>query len=62
MGNIINFYQDNELSFYTENFFLICMCMCVHMNLGKLWEIVRDRKVWGAVVYGVAKSWTQLND
>ena len=32
------------------------------MNLGKLWEIVRDRKVWGAVVYGVAKSWTQLND
>ena len=28
------------------------------MNLGKLWEIVRDREVWHAAVHGVAKSWT----
>ena len=28
----------------------------VDMNLGKLWEIVRNREVWHAVVYGVAKS------
>jgi len=26
------------------------------MNLGKLREIVRDRKVWCALVYGVAKG------
>ena len=28
------------------------------MNLGKLWEIVRDREAWHATVHGVAKSWT----
>ena len=28
------------------------------MNLGKLWEIVRDRKAWHAAVHGVTKSWT----
>ena len=26
------------------------------MNLSKLWEMVRDRKAWGAAVQEVAKS------
>ena len=30
----------------------------VDMNLGKLQEIVRDRKAWHAAVHGVAKSLT----
>ena len=32
------------------------------MSLGKLLEIVKNRKAWGAAVYGVAKRWTQLSD
>ena len=28
------------------------------MNLGKLHEMVRDRKAWHAAVHEVAKSWT----
>ena len=31
------------------------------MSLSKLWEMVKDREVWHAVVHGVAKSWTQLS-
>ena len=30
----------------------------MNMNLGKLWEMVRDREAWHAAIYGVAKSWT----
>ena len=32
------------------------------MSLSKLWEIVKDRKVWHAVVDRVAKSQTLLSD
>ena len=32
------------------------------MNLGKLWEIVKDREAWRAVVHGVTKSQTQLGN
>ena len=28
------------------------------MNLSKLWEIVKDRGAWCAIVHGVAKIWT----
>ena len=32
----------------------------IDMSLSKLWEIVKDRAVWHAVVHGVTKSQTQL--
>ena len=32
------------------------------MNLGELWEKVRNREAWHAAVHGVAKSQTQLSD
>ena len=32
------------------------------MNLGKVWEMVRDREVWHAAVHGAAKSRTQLGN
>ena len=30
----------------------------MEMNLKKLWEIVKDRKAWHAVIHGVTKSQT----
>ena len=33
----------------------------VDMSLSKLWEMVKDREAWRAVVHGVTKSWTWLN-
>ena len=32
------------------------------MNLGKLWEMVRNREAWYAAIHGVAKNWTQLSN
>ena len=32
------------------------------MNLGELWEIVRDREAWCAAVYGVTKSQTWFSN
>ena len=34
----------------------------MHMSLGELRELVIDREAWCAVIHGVTKSWTQLND
>ena len=34
------------------------MTAVVNVNLGKLWEMVRDREAWCAAVHGVAKSQT----
>ena len=32
------------------------------MNLGKLWEMMRDREAWHTAVHGAAKSQTRLGD
>ena len=32
------------------------------VSLSKLWEMVKDRTAWGAVVHGVEKNQIQLSD
>ena len=32
------------------------------MSLSKLWQLVRDREAWHAVVHAVTKNWTWLSD
>ena len=34
----------------------------VHINLGKLQKMVRDRVAWSAAVHRDVKSWTRLED
>ena len=34
----------------------------LNINLGKLWEMAREREAWCAAVHGVAKSQTCLGD
>ena len=34
----------------------------IDKSLNKLWETVKDREVWQAIVHGVSKSWTQLSE
>ena len=33
----------------------------MEMNLNKLWEMVKDKEAWHAMVHGVTKSRTQLS-
>ena len=34
----------------------------MNMNLGKLWEMMRDREAWRIAVHGVVKSRSRLGD
>ena len=34
----------------------------VDMSMSKLWEMVKVREAWRAIVHEVIKSWTQLSD
>ena len=34
----------------------------IDMSLSGFWEVVKDKEVWHAAVYGVAKSQTWLSD
>ena len=32
------------------------------MSLSKLWEMVKDRETWHAIVHGVTKSWMDTTE
>ena len=34
----------------------------MEMGLSKLWETVKDREAWHALVHGITKSQTQLSN
>ena len=34
----------------------------MNMNLGKLWEMVREREAWHTAVHEFTKSWTRLSE
>ena len=34
----------------------------MHMSLGVVQELVKDREAWRAAIQGVTKSWTGLSD
>jgi len=42
----------------TEDEMVDSLIDSIDMNLGKLREIVLDRKVWHAAVHGVTETWT----
>ena len=44
----------------TEDEMLHRITASMDMSLGRLWELVMDRKAWHAVIHGVAKSQTWL--
>ena len=41
---------------------LHCITDAMDMNLGKRWEVVRDREASRAAVHGVTKNWTWLGN
>ena len=44
------------------NFFSGGITSSMDMSLSKFQEIVKDMETWHAVVHGVTKSWTRLNN
>ena len=42
----------------TEDKMVGCITDSTDMSLSKLWEMVKNREAWCAVVHGVAKNWT----
>ena len=46
----------------TEDEWLDGITDSIDMSLGRLWELVMNRKPWRAVVHGVTKSQTRLSN
>ena len=62
VANIFQNISEKEKDKVFRSFKLKLNTDLMDMRLSKLWETVKDRETWCAVVCGVAKSWAQLSD
>ena len=62
VANIFQNISEKEKDKLFRSFKLKLNTDLMDMRLSKLWETVKDRETWCAVVCGVAKSWAQLSD
>ena len=52
----------HEVGMSTSCFSCYGITSAMNMNMGKLWEMVRDREAWHAAVHGLTKYRAQLGD